>query len=182
MLSTKREAIRVFGVDHSLCQRHVAESVFTQRPHTLVMETSIDASAEASLVRSTIPPSVGAVAHHSSPSVLHMMSGSSFSYSPTLQTTNRASVPYSPPPDGYASLLVDRDCSPLRCRLLLRRERFTLRKPLLSAYGAICPQHTTLAKGWLLLRGPAFTKRQGWGAGAWVHEQPSSLPQRGAPG
>ena len=50
------DAVRVFGVDHSLCQRHVAESVFTQRPHTLVMETSIDASAEASLVRSTNPP------------------------------------------------------------------------------------------------------------------------------
>jgi len=43
------DAVRVFGVDHSLSQRHVAESVFTQRPHTLVMETSIDASAEASL-------------------------------------------------------------------------------------------------------------------------------------
>jgi hypothetical protein len=71
----RTEAIRVFGVDHCLCQRHVAESVFTQRPHALVMETSIDASAEASLVRCTIPPSIGSVAIHNSPLFLHMKNG-----------------------------------------------------------------------------------------------------------
>jgi hypothetical protein len=44
------DAIHVFGVDHAQSQRHVAESVLTQRPRAVVMESAIDTSHESSVV------------------------------------------------------------------------------------------------------------------------------------